>query len=124
MKKKTLSDHNSIHGHRNLNETECSVITQYQNFNAPKICKITVYESNERRRADWTVEAKINLAINAGLDLSHQEQFRWLIFVWGKLAILHAKTFPLEIKNEGKIVPNFPACSYNAQEEQRAESFV
>ena len=41
--KNTLSDHDSIHGHRNLNETERSVIARYRNFNAPKICKITVY---------------------------------------------------------------------------------
>ena len=40
--KNTLSDHDSIHGHRNLNETERSVIAHYRNFNAPKICKITV----------------------------------------------------------------------------------
>ena len=39
----TLSDRGSIHGHRNLNETECSVIARHQNFNAPKICKITVH---------------------------------------------------------------------------------
>ena len=40
--KNTLSDCGSIHGHRNLNKTERSVIAQYWNFNAPKICKITV----------------------------------------------------------------------------------
>ena len=38
----TFSGHDSIHGHRNLNETERSVIARYRNFNAPKICKITV----------------------------------------------------------------------------------
>ena len=37
-----MSDHDSIHGHRNLDETERSVIAHHQNFNAPKICKITV----------------------------------------------------------------------------------
>ena len=40
--KNTLSDQDSIHGHRNLNYTERSVIARYRNFNAPKICKITV----------------------------------------------------------------------------------
>ena len=40
--KNTLSDHDSIHGHRNLNETERWVIARYRNFNAPNICKITV----------------------------------------------------------------------------------
>ena len=40
--KKALSDHDSIHGHRHLNETERSVIARYWNFNAPKICNITV----------------------------------------------------------------------------------
>ena len=39
--KNTLNDHGGIRGHRNLIETECSVITCYRNFNAPKICKIT-----------------------------------------------------------------------------------
>ena len=38
-----LSDHDSIQGHRNLNETERSVIARYRSFNAPKICKITVF---------------------------------------------------------------------------------
>ena len=41
-KKNTLSDHDSIHGHRKLNETERSAIARYRNFNVPKICKITV----------------------------------------------------------------------------------
>ena len=40
--KDALSDHDSIHGHRNLNDTECRVIARYRNFNAPKTCKITV----------------------------------------------------------------------------------
>ena len=40
--KNTLSDHGSIHGHRNLNYTEPSAITRHWNFNAPKICKNTV----------------------------------------------------------------------------------
>ena len=38
-----LSEHDSIHGHRNLNKTERSVIARCRNFNAPKICKITVF---------------------------------------------------------------------------------
>ena len=38
----TLSDHDSIHWHRNLNDTERSAIARHRNFNAPKICKITV----------------------------------------------------------------------------------
>ena len=37
--KNTSRDHDSIHGHRNLNKTERSL---HQNLNAPKICKITV----------------------------------------------------------------------------------
>ena len=41
--KNTLSDHDSIHGHRNLNETERSAIARYRYFNVPKICKITVH---------------------------------------------------------------------------------
>ena len=40
--KNTLSDHDSIHGHRNLNDTERSAIARHQSFNALKICKITV----------------------------------------------------------------------------------
>ena len=40
--KNSLSNRGSIHGHQNLNETECSAITRHRNFNAPKICKITV----------------------------------------------------------------------------------
>ena len=40
--KNTWSDRGSIRGHRNLNCTERSVIAPYRNFNAPKICKITV----------------------------------------------------------------------------------
>ena len=40
--KNTLSDHDSIHGHRNLNDTERSAIARHRNFNAPKICKITL----------------------------------------------------------------------------------
>ena len=39
--KNTLSDR-SIHGHRKLNYTERSAIARHRNFNAPKICKITV----------------------------------------------------------------------------------
>ena len=39
----TIRDHVGVRGHRNLNFTEWSVISRYQNFNAPKICKITVY---------------------------------------------------------------------------------
>ena len=39
----TLSDHDRIHRHRNLNYTERSVIARHRNFNAPKICKITVH---------------------------------------------------------------------------------
>ena len=42
--KNTLSDHHRIHGHRNLNYTERSVIARHRNFNASKICKITVPE--------------------------------------------------------------------------------
>ena len=44
MRKNTLSDHDSIHGHRNLNDTERSAIARHRNFNAPKIYKITVVE--------------------------------------------------------------------------------
>ena len=40
--KNTSSDHDSIHGHRNLNYTERSPIARHRNFNAPKCCKITV----------------------------------------------------------------------------------
>ena len=40
--KNTWSDRGSIHEHQNLNHTERSVIAHYRNFNAPKICKITV----------------------------------------------------------------------------------
>ena len=42
MQKNTLSDLDSLHGHRNLNETEHSMIACYRNFNAPIFCKITV----------------------------------------------------------------------------------
>ena len=42
--KNTFSGHDSIHGHRNLNYTERSTIARHRNFNAPKICKITVLE--------------------------------------------------------------------------------
>ena len=41
--KNTLSDHDSIHRHRNLNYTERSMIARHRNFNVPKICKITVH---------------------------------------------------------------------------------
>ena len=41
--KNTLNAHDSIRIHRNLIETERSVIACYRNFNAPKICKITVF---------------------------------------------------------------------------------
>ena len=40
--KNTWSDHDSIHAHRNLNYTDCFAIARHRNFNAPKICKITV----------------------------------------------------------------------------------
>ena len=46
----TLSDHDSIHGHRNLNDTERSAIARHRNFNAPKICKITVSKQSQ----SWT----------------------------------------------------------------------
>ena len=34
--KKALSDNDSIYGHRNLNDTERSVIARHQKFNAPR----------------------------------------------------------------------------------------
>ena len=37
--KNTLSDHDSIHEHRNLNYIERSAIARHRNFNAPKIFK-------------------------------------------------------------------------------------
>ena len=40
--KNALRDNDSIHGHRNLNDTEHSVIAHHRNFNVPKICKFTV----------------------------------------------------------------------------------
>ena len=40
--KNTLSDPDSINGHRNLSETERPMIAQYRNLNAQKICKLTV----------------------------------------------------------------------------------
>ena len=49
----TLSDHDSIHRHRNLNCTERSVIARHQNFNAPKICKITVLKIHPSKNF-WT----------------------------------------------------------------------
>ena len=47
--KNTLSDHDRIHGHRNLNETERFGIALYQNFNTSKIYKITVVCKLESR---------------------------------------------------------------------------
>ena len=41
--KNTKSNHDSNPGDRKLNETQRSVIARYRNFNAPKICKITVH---------------------------------------------------------------------------------
>ena len=35
--KNASSDRGSVHGHRNLNKTECSVIARHRNFNVPKI---------------------------------------------------------------------------------------
>ena len=40
--KNALSDNDSIHGHRNLNDTERSLVARHRNFNAPKICQLTV----------------------------------------------------------------------------------
>ena len=45
----TTRDHVDVGGHRNLNFTEWSVISHYRNFNAPKICKITVKSYRVRR---------------------------------------------------------------------------
>ena len=45
-KKNTLSDNDSIHGHRNSNKTERSIIARHRNFNPPKNCKITVHDSS------------------------------------------------------------------------------
>ena len=41
-RKTQIKGASSIHGHRNLNYTERSAIARHRNFNAPKICKITV----------------------------------------------------------------------------------
>ena len=60
----TLSDHDSIHAHRNLNYTERSAIARHRNFNAPKICKNTVFRS----RSDL-----FSKAIRIGLWLRHSE---------------------------------------------------
>ena len=68
--KNTLSDHDSIHGHRNLNENERSVIARYRNFNAPKICKITVLEKKDQWISDLQADhlqthSKMDLATDA-----------------------------------------------------------
>ena len=46
MRRKHEADHGSIHEHQNLNGIESSTIARYQNFNALKICKITVFNHN------------------------------------------------------------------------------
>ena len=35
----TLSDHDSVHRHRNLNYTQRPATAHHRNFNAPKICR-------------------------------------------------------------------------------------
>ena len=45
MRKNALSNHDRIHKHRNLNETERSMIARLRNFNPLKICKVTVMAS-------------------------------------------------------------------------------
>ena len=54
--KNALSDNDSIHRHRNLNDTERSVIAHHQNFNTPKICKFTVHAAVsqfDKKKACW-----------------------------------------------------------------------
>ena len=63
----TLSDYGSVAGHRNLNETEHSPIARYRNFNAPKICKITVYQPSNVTLAD--LGASISELTQRNLDL-------------------------------------------------------
>ena len=50
---KAFSEHDSIHGYRNLNYTERSAIARHRNFNAPKICKITVCSKITVLRLFW-----------------------------------------------------------------------
>ena len=49
-KENILSDHGSIGGHRNVNETERSSIDRYRNFNVLKICKTTVVLTSSKWR--------------------------------------------------------------------------
>ena len=63
----TLSDYGSVAGHRNLNETERSAIARYRNFNAPKICKVTVYQPSNVTLAD--LGASISELTQRNLDL-------------------------------------------------------
>ena len=56
--KNTLSNQDSNPGHRKLNETDRSVIARYRNFNAPKICKITVSPSTKSHFSSITAKVK------------------------------------------------------------------
>ena len=53
IEKSTWSDHDSIHGHRNLNEIERAVIARYRNFNPPNIFKLQLL---------WYVHGNVTLA--------------------------------------------------------------
>ena len=80
--KNALSDHDNIHGHRNLNYTERSMITRHWNFNAPKICKITVSECLSCGSESW---AGIR---DCALAWQHMER-------WSTLSTLHGNLLGL-----------------------------
>ena len=63
-------DHDSNHGHRNLNDTERSATARHRNFNAPKICKITV--SRTPRLTHTTPCSKVSKTV------SQQQCQQWI----------------------------------------------
>ena len=115
-KKNTLSDHDSIHGYRNLNDTERSLIARYRNHNAPKNCNITVHVQCRY----WKQESTINEFISA-----------WVVLDWGLVksswtcldffripdfkkvcVLLFATESPKRtlVEHEGKLEVTFPPC--------------
>ena len=78
-----MSNHDRIHGHRNLNYTERSVIARHRNFNAPKICKITVNASASGFWQRKTARKKLGCAsVFMTVFICHKPSPSHLLYTW------------------------------------------
>ena len=90
----TLSDHSSIHRHRNISQTKLFVIACYRNFTAPKIYKTTV-----GGKSTWQYSSLVKTLDGT---FAHTSSFTPLIFtthcpvIWIDIAGWQAKMASIE----------------------------